>query len=45
MIRLETAVGELKKSVDDKIGRLPAGIIAALMGIVGFLGRGAFPMH
>ncbi len=37
MARVEKTIGEIKTAVDDKIGKLPAGLIAGLTGLVGFL--------
>lgn len=45
MVRVEKTMGEIKTCVDDKIGKLPAGIIAALTGVCGYLAARAFPIH
>ena len=45
MARVETALGQVKACVEDKIGRLPAGLIAGLTGICGYLAARAFPLH
>lgn len=45
MVRLENAIGGIQKAVDDRIGKLPAGIIAALTGVCGYLAARAFPIH
>jgi hypothetical protein len=45
MIRVEAALVEVNKAIHDKIGRMPAGVIAALTGLVGFLAARAFPVH
>lgn len=45
MARVEKAMAEIKICVDDKIGKLPAGIIAALSGLCGYLAARAFPIH
>lgn len=45
MARVEKIIGEIKTAVDDRIGKLPAGIIAGLTGLVGYLSARAFPIH
>lgn len=43
MARVEHLMADMNVALNDRIGRLPAGIIAALTGLVGFLGARAFP--
>lgn len=43
--RVEVALEGLKKNMEDRIGKVPATIIAALTGIIGFLAARAFPIH
>lgn len=45
MARIEKTMEAVETAITDKIGRLPAGIIAALFGLVGFLGARAWPTH
>ena len=45
MQRVEDAVKAVTAALNDKIGQLPAGIIATLSGLVGYLGARAFPFH
>lgn len=45
MGRVEKIIGEIKLAVDDKVGKLSAGLIAGLTGIVGYLAARAFPIH
>lgn len=44
-VRLELAMAELKKAVEDRIGKVPATIIAVMSAVIGFLAARAFPMH
>ena len=37
MVRVEKTMAEVKVAFEDKIGRLPAGVIAGLTGLCGFL--------
>ena len=43
--RMEQAIAKLQDAMDDRIGKIPASIIAALTGLVGFLAARAFPIH
>jgi len=47
--QLRVAMGMVQKSVDtmsrNTLGRIPAGIIAGLTGLVGWLAARAFPLH
>lgn len=43
--RVEAAMGKLQDAMDERIGKVPAGIIAGLTGLVGFLAARAFPLH
>jgi hypothetical protein len=43
--RVEVALAALQKSIEDRIGKGPATIIAALTGVIGFLAARAFPIH
>lgn len=45
MERLEVCVEKVQKAMDERIGKIPASIIAALTGLVGFLAARAFPLH
>ena len=45
MILVQKTVDEIKKGMENSIGRMPAGIIAALTGLVGWLAARAFPLH
>jgi hypothetical protein len=43
--RVEGALKSLQDAMNDRIGKLPASVIAILMGICGFLAARAFPTH
>jgi len=45
MIRVEKNIEEIKDAVNDRIGKLPAGLIAGLTGLAGYLAARAFPVH
>ena len=45
MSRVEVALKEVGVKVDKQMGKIPAGVIAALTGLVGFLAARAFPLH
>jgi len=42
---LQAAVDDLSKSMDTHIQRVPAGVIATLTGLCGWLAARAFPIH
>ncbi len=44
-VRVEVALAGLQKNMEDRVGKGPATIIAALTGIIGFLAARAFPVH
>ena len=43
--RVEVALAVLQKAMDDRIGKMPAALIAGLTGMVGWLAARAFPLH
>lgn len=43
--RVEIALAVLQKAMDEKIGKMPATLIAGLTGLVGWLAARAFPFH
>lgn len=43
--RIETALSEIRGSVNKRVGQLPASIISILMGLIGFLAAKAWPTH
>ena len=45
MENLDHTVNSLRKRIDNYVPPLPAAIIAALMGLCGWLAARAFPMH
>lgn len=45
MARVEVAVKDVKDKVDKQIGKVPAGVMMAMTGIIGFLAARAFPTH
>ena len=45
MARVETTMQDIKKAIDVQIAKVPAAIIAALMGLLGWMAARAFPLH
>lgn len=45
MERVELALRGIQAAVSSRIGMVPAGAIAGLMALCGFLGARAFPLH
>lgn len=43
--RLESTIDEIKATAQNQVAKIPAGIIAALVGVIGFLSARAFPIH
>ena len=43
--RLEAAISALQKKMDDRIGKIPAGIIAVMGTVIGFLAARVWPAH
>lgn len=43
MVLVQHTIDSIKKSLDTSIGKLPAGIIGVLMGLVGWFAARAFP--
>jgi len=43
--RIEATLALLQKAMDDRIGKIPASIIAVMAGIIGYLADRAFPFH
>lgn len=44
-LRVEVALSAMQKSMEDRIGKVPATIIAGMAGIIGYLAARAFPIH
>lgn len=44
-MRVEVALASLQKNMEDRVGKGPATIIAAMAGIIGWLAARAFPLH
>ncbi|MEI9995078.1 MAG: hypothetical protein WDM91_10820 [Rhizomicrobium sp.] len=42
---MDERIKALEKAMNDRIGKMPASVIAALTGLVGFLAARAFPVH
>lgn len=45
MVRVEGVLTSINAAMSEKIAKLPAGIIAALCAVVGFLANRVLPMH
>lgn len=45
LARVEVLIESMKRTFDNMVGRVPAGIIAGLTGLVGWLAARAFPLH
>lgn len=45
MARIEATMKEVNDALQDKIGKAPAGLIAFLTAIIGFLAARVFPVH
>lgn len=45
LARVELVLGTVQKAMNDRIGKIPASIIAAMTGIIGFLAARAWPIH
>lgn len=43
--RVEVALAVLQKNMEDRIGKVPATIIASMAAIIGYLAARAFPVH
>lgn len=44
-VRVEVALAAMQKAMEDRIGKAPATIIAAMAGVIGYLAARAFPIH
>ncbi len=45
MVLVQHTIDGIKKNLDTSIGKIPAGIITGLTGVVGWLIARAFPTH
>jgi len=42
---VNTQLASLQRGIDERVGKIPATIIAAMAGVIGFLADRAFPLH
>lgn len=44
-VRVELALSTMQKAMEDRIGKIPATIIASMAAVIGYLAARAFPIH